>query len=166
MKGVRRVRLSRSRARARGFCPASPQAPALDAFVLNVLDERLDAADPSAWVAAPGGDDAEVEDAEAALKDARADLDGFASDTKLRRAMGEERYLANMSDYVAAVNKAEADLEAAREASSGSFELVGRLWNAEWGWAERKEWVERMVRSLVVSRGREPLSHRAKIELR
>jgi DNA invertase Pin-like site-specific DNA recombinase len=142
------------------------QAPALDAFVLNTLEERLDPADPAGWVARPGGDDANVEEAEAALEDARADLDGYLSDTRLRRTLGEETYNARVSDYVAVVNKAEADLAVAREASSGSFELVGRLWNTEWGWAERKEWLERMVRSVVVSRGREPLSRRCEVELR
>ncbi len=70
------------------------------------------------------------------------------------------------SRFVAVVNKAEADLAEARERSAGSWELVGRLWNTEWGWAERKEWVERMVRSVVVSRGREPLSRRCEVELR
>jgi hypothetical protein len=107
-----------------------------------------------------------VEEAESALEEARADLDEFLEDTKLRRVLGADRYAGAASDYVAVVNQAEADLEAAREASSGSFELVGRLWNSEWGWAERKEWVERMVRRVVVRRGREPLGERADVELR
>ena len=136
---------------------AYARAGQLDNFVLNRVEELLigvdydgfrvgDAADEETWRAAtyaprPGGDNAEVADAEAALEDAVADRDGFLADTKLRRALGDDVYLARVSDYVAAINKAEADLAAAREASSGSFEVVGRLWNTEWGWAERKEWL-------------------------
>jgi hypothetical protein len=80
--------------------------------------------------------------------------------------MGEDVYLARVSDYTAAVNKAKADLEEAREASSVSWELVGRLWVTEWGHPERKEWLERMVRAVLVSRGREQLSRRCEVELR
>ena len=114
----------------------------------------------------PGGDDADVAEAEEALADAKADLDGFLADTSLRSILGTERYNEAAANFVAVVNKCEADLDAAREASSGSFELVGRLWLREWGWAERKEWIERIVRSVVVQRGREPLSRRAEVELR
>ena len=42
----------------------------------------------------------------------------------------------------------------------------GRLWLEEWGHAERKEWVERVVRSVTVSRGPEPLSRRCEVALR
>ncbi len=144
---------------------AYAQAQALDDFVLNTLDERLNPADPSQWIAMPG-DDREVEEAEAAAEEAKADLDGFLADTKLRRVLGAGRYAETVSDYVAALNKAEVDLAEARERSGGGFELVGRLWLQEWGWAERKEWVERMVRSVVVSKGRELLSRRVEVELR
>jgi hypothetical protein len=117
---------------------AYAHAAALDAFVLNTIDEAAHAL---------------------------ADRDGYLSDTTLRRALGDGVYLAGVSDYVAAVNKAEADLAAAREASSGSFELVGRLWNTEWTWHDKRDWLGRMVAS-VVPRGREPLSRRADAELR
>ena len=158
------------------------QAPALDAFVLNTIEERLTGRDyDGAWVGEPvseeawrkatfvprpGGDDAAVAEAESALEEARADLDGFLADTTLRRVLGAERYAAAASDYVAAVNKADADLADARERNTGSWDLVGRLWLHEWGWAERKEWLERMVRSVVVSKGREPLSRRVEVKLR
>jgi DNA invertase Pin-like site-specific DNA recombinase len=160
---------------------AYARAQWLDDFVLNTIQQELTGVDPdghrvgpgdserwraATFVARPGGDDRDVEEAESALEEARADLDEFLEDTKLRRVLGAGRYAEAASDYVAAVNQAEADVEAAREASSGSFELVGRLWNTEWGWAERKEWVERMVRSVTVHRGREPLSERAEVELR
>ncbi len=145
---------------------AYARAQRLDDLVLNTIEEEVNAADPATWVARPGSDDGETAEAEAALGDARADLDGFLADTKLRRVLGPDRYAEAASDYVAAVNQAEADLEAAREASSGSFELVGRLWNTEWGWAERRDWLERVVRSVVVTRGRGPLSERAEVELR
>jgi hypothetical protein len=145
---------------------AYAQAAALDAFVLNTIDEAANAADPSSWVAKPGGDDREVEEAATALEDARADLDGWLADTKLRGILGGDRYADATADRVAVVNKAEADLASAREASSSSFDLVGRLWNTEWGWHERKEWVSRMVRGVVVSRGTEPLSRRCEVELR
>jgi hypothetical protein len=148
-------------------CPARGYAGAaeLDAHVLNVLDERLDAADPAGWVALPG-DGREVEEAEAALAEARTDLDGFLGDTKLRGVLGAERYAAAASSYVAVVNKCEHDLAEARAAATGGHELVGRLWNTEWGHAERKEWVERMCRSVTVSKGREPLSKRVEVTLR
>ena len=160
---------------------AYAQAAALDSFVLNTIEERLTGRDydgvvtgrPDAarWHAAtfvprPGGDDADVAEAEEALADAKADLDGFLADTSLRSILGTERYNEAAANFVAVVNKCEADLDTAREASSGSFELVGRLWLREWGWAERKEWIERIVRSVVVQRGREPLSRRAEVELR
>ena len=93
-------------------------------------------------------------------------LDGYLSDTTLRRTLGPDRYNTAAADYMAVVNKAEADLAEARDRSTGSWELVGRPWNTEWGWAERKEWAERMVRSVVVSRGREPLSRRVQVKLR
>ena len=71
-----------------------------------------------------------------------------------RRVLGVERYAAAVSDYVAAVNKTEADLAEAREASSGSFELVGRL--AHRVGLGRAQGVARAeVRSVVVSKGRE-----------
>ena len=161
---------------------AYARAEQLDTFVLNSIEEALTGGDADGERVGPGvsrgdvavcdvraetgGDDSAVAEAEAALDDARSDLDAFFANTTLLRVLGEERYNEAASDYVAAVNKAGADLEAAREASSGSFELVGRLWNTEWGWAERKEWLERMVRSVVVSRGREALSHRVEVELR
>ncbi len=87
-------------------------------------------------------------------------LQGLATCASCGRAME------TVSDYVAALNKAEVDLAEARERSGGGFELVGRLWLQEWGWAERKERVERMVRSVVVSKGRELLSRRVEVELR
>jgi hypothetical protein len=62
--------------------------------------------------------------------------------------------------------KAESDLTDARELSASSWDLVGRLWLQEWGWAERREWLERMLHSVVVSKGREPLSSRVQVELR
>ena len=160
---------------------AYAQAAALDNFVLNTIEERLTGrdydgvvagvSDAARWQAAtfvprPGGDDADVAEAEEALAGARADLDGFLADTSLRSILGPQRYNEAAANFVAVVNKCEAELDEARRLSSASFELVGRLWNTEWGWAERKEWVERIVRSVVVSRGAEPLSRRAVVELR
>ena len=168
----------------RGECESHAYARArqLDDFVLNRVEELLtgvdydgfrvgNAADEETWRAAtyaprPGGDDAEVADAEAALEDAVADRDGFLADTKLRRALGDDVYLARVSDYVAAVNKAEADLARARERNSGSWPLVGDLWLHAWGWSERKDWLERVVREVVVHKGREKLSERVEVELR
>jgi site-specific DNA recombinase len=161
---------------------AYARAADLDAFVLNTIEERLTgldydgarvgkAADEATWRAAtfvprPGADDADVAEAEQALADAKADLDGFLADTTLRRVLGSDKYAATVSDYVAVANKAEADLAAAREAGSGSYDLVGRLWNTTWGWAERKEWLERMTKAVVVLKGREPLSQRVEVALR
>jgi hypothetical protein len=157
------------------------QAAALDSFVLNTIVERLTGrdydgvvtgnSDAARWQAAtfvprPGGDDADVAETEEALAGARADLDGFLADTSLRSILGPTKYNEAAANFVAVVNKCEADLDEARALSSASFELVGRLWNTEWGWAERKEWVERIVRSVVVSRGTEPLSRRAVVKLR
>lgn len=34
------------------------------------------------------------------------------------------------------------------------------------GWAERREWLDRMLKAVVVSRGRQPLSQRCEVELR
>ena len=144
---------------------ADARAAELDAHVLAVLEERVDEASPGSWVARPG-DEREVEDAEAALEEARADLDGYLADTTLRRTLGAERYNAVAADYVAVVNKAEADLADARERSGGRYELVARLWLQEWGWAERKVYLSRMVKSVVVSKGRKPLSGRVEAELR
>ena len=145
----------------RGYAGANE----LDSFVLNVIEGTENPTDPSTWVALPGGG-SEVEDAEQALADARADLDGYLSDTTLRRSLGAERYNEAVSDYVAVVNKCESDLAEAREATTGGWELVGRLWNTAWGHAERKEWTERMVRTCVVTKGRGPLSGRVEVELR
>jgi hypothetical protein len=160
---------------------AYARAAALDSFVLNTIEERLtgrdydgattgpvDAArwDAATFVPRPGGDDADVAEAEESLAEAKADLEGFLADTTIRSILGRDRYNETAANFVAVVNKCEADLAEARESSSGSFELVGRLWNTEWGWAERKEWVERIVRSVIVSRGSEPLSRRAAVELR
>jgi hypothetical protein len=64
------------------------------------------------------------------------------------------------------VNKCEPDLAEARERNSGSWALVGELWLHHWGWSERKDWLERVVRSVTVARGREPLSRRVEVELR
>ena len=64
------------------------------------------------------------------------------------------------------VNKLEADLDAARRTSSGGFELVGRLWNTTWSWHDKRDWLERVVRSVVVTRGREPLSERVEVDLK
>lgn len=157
------------------------RAAELDAFVLNFIEEaatgldydgiRTGQGDEAAWrtatfVARPGGDDGEIAEAEAELEDARADLDSFLADTNLRRILGPEKHAEAAPNYVAVVNRAESDLTDARERSTSSWELVGRHWLQEWGWAERREWLERMVRSVVVSRGREPLSRRCEVELR
>jgi DNA invertase Pin-like site-specific DNA recombinase len=144
---------------------AYARAKELDSFVLNKLEEAENPADPSTWVAVPG-DDRDVEEAEAALEEAREDLDGFLEDTTLRRALGADKYAETVSNYVAVVNKAEADLTETRERHGGRYELVGRLWLQEWGWAERKEYLSRMIKSVVVSKGREPLSGRVEVELR
>ena len=104
--------------------------------MLNTIDEVSNPADPSSWVPLPGSG-REVEDAEAALEGARDDLDGYLADTTLRWTLRPERYNEAVSDYVAAANAAEAALAEARERTGGGFELVGRLWNADWGWAER-----------------------------
>ena len=120
-------------------CPehAYAQAARLDAHVLAVLEEAVSEADPSTWVVVPG-DDREVEEAEAALEEAREDLDSWLADTKLRGILGPDRYAGATADRVTVVNKAEADLEAARERHGGRYELGARLWLQEWGWAERK----------------------------
>ncbi|HEU0246993.1 MAG TPA: recombinase family protein [Gaiellaceae bacterium] len=157
-------------------------AEALDAFVLNRVEELLTGLDydgrrvgpgvgVEAWQAAtfvprPGGDDVEVAELEAACDSAREDLEGFLADTRLRRALGPERHAEAAENYVAALEKCEADLAEARERDGGSWALVGRLWFEEWGNAERREWLSRVVRSVVVSKGREPLSHRCEVELR
>ena len=94
----------------------------------------------------------------------RKDLDSWLADTKLRGILGPDRYADATADRVAVVNKA--DMEDARERHGGRYELVARLWLQEWGWAERKEYVSRMIKSVVVSKGREPLSERVAIELR
>jgi site-specific DNA recombinase len=161
---------------------AYARAGQLDAFVLNYIEEALTGIDydgvrtseglgAERWMAAsfvprPGDDDAEVEEAEAALEEARSDLDSFLADTNLRRILGPEKHAEAAANYVAVVNKAESDLAEARERNTGSWELVGRLWLHQWGWAERRQWLERMVRSVVVSRGREPMSRRVEVELR
>lgn len=144
---------------------AYAQANALDSFVLNVLEERINPADPAQWIPRPG-DGREVEEAESALEEARADLDGFLEDTTLRRALGADKYAETVSNYVAVANRAEADLAEARERHTGRYELVARLWLQEWGWAERKEYLSRMIKAVVVSKGREPLSGRVEVELR
>lgn len=160
---------------------AYARAAELDAFVLNFIEEaatgldydgiRTGPGDEAAWrtatyVARPGADDADIAEAEAAFEDARDDLDSFLADTNLRRILGPDKHAEAAANYVAVVNKAESELAEARERSTGSWELVGRLWLHEWGWAERREWLERMVRSVVVSKGREPLSRRVEVELR
>jgi hypothetical protein len=134
--------------------------------VLTTIDEAANAADPSTWVARPGGDDAEVAEAESPLEDAEAEFASFLADPRLRGRLGADAYAQAAEAHGALVNKLKADLAAARDASSGSFDLVGRLWNTEWGWHERKEWVARMVRGVVVSRGKEPLSRRVEVALR
>ena len=138
----------------------------LDSFALNTLEEELNLADPSQWVALPGGDSREVEEAEAARDAAREDLDSFLADTRLRRALGPEKHAEAAENYVAVLDKCEGDLAEARERHAGRYELVGRLWNTQWGHAERYEWVSCMVRRVVVSKGREPLSRRVEVELR
>ncbi len=87
---------------------AYARAQALDDHVMNVLEGELNPADSSNWVPRPGGDDAEVSEAEAAVEDAKADLDGYLADTTLRRTLGAERYAEAVGSYVAVVNKAEA----------------------------------------------------------
>ena len=150
---------------------AYAQAHRLDTFVLSVLfgveDEPglVDTVSPETWVPLRG-DGREVDEAQFALDEARADLDGFRKDTKLRRTMGAELYAETMGDYVTAVNAAEADLAEARERSTGGLELVGRLWLHDWGWAERREYLERILGSVIVNKGREPLSKRCEVELR
>jgi site-specific DNA recombinase len=161
---------------------AYARAEQLDTFVLNRVEELLtgvdydgrrvgDPADEETWRAAtyapkPGGDDAEVAEAEAALEDAKADLDGFLADTSLRSILGAGKYNETAANFVAVVNKCEADLAEARERNSGSWASVGELWLHHWGWSERREWLERVVRSVTVARGREPLSRRVEVELR
>ena len=99
--------------------------------------------------------------------DALERIEGAGGKLNLRRILGPEKHAEAAANYVAVVNKCEADLAEARERNTGSCELVGRAsgFTSEAG-PKRKEWVERMVRSVVVSRGREPLSRRVEVELR
>jgi DNA invertase Pin-like site-specific DNA recombinase len=162
---------------ARGYAGAD----ALDAYVLNSIEEQLtglnydgervgpgvsDEAHRAATLVPTLGDEAEVEEARLALEEARAELDEWLNDTELRRAVGPAKHTEAAASYAAVVAKCEADLEAARARHTGGWGLVGRLWNTEWGHAERREWVARVVREVIVSKGREPLSERVEVELR
>jgi hypothetical protein len=86
---------------------AYAQAAALDSFVLNTIEERLTGrdydgvatgrGDAAQWRAAtfvprPGGDDDDVAEAEEALAEAKADLDGLLGDTSLRSILGPDKY--------------------------------------------------------------------------
>ena len=86
---------------------AYSRAAELDAFVLNFIEEaatgldydgiRTGRGDEAVWrtatfVARLGGDDAEIAEAEAALEDARADLDSLLADTNLRRILGADKH--------------------------------------------------------------------------
>ena len=138
----------------------------LDAYVLNVLDERIPP-DPSTWVPVPGAaDEAEIEELELALEEAKADLDGFLADTTLRRSIGPAKHTEAAGNYAAVVAKCEHDLEEARSKSTGGLELVGRLWNTEWGHPETVEWTARMLQAVIVHPGRAKLSERVEVELR
>lgn len=160
---------------------AYARAGQLDNFVLNRIEElltggdydgvRVGEGDEARWreatyIPRPGSDGAEVAEAENALAEAREDLDEFLSNTKLRRVLGAAKHTEAAENYVAVVEKCEADLAAARGRDTGSWALVGELWWREWGWAERREWLERVLSSVVVLRGREPLSRRVEVELR
>ena len=160
---------------------AYAQAARLDAYVLNAVEEELTGLDYDGVRTGPGrgeratraarwvpqlGDDREIEGAEAAFEEARSDLEGFLADTKLRAVIGAERHAEAAGNYVAALNSAEAALAEARNRHSGGWELVGRLWNSEWGWHERREWLSRMVESVIIRKGRQPLSERAEVALR
>jgi DNA invertase Pin-like site-specific DNA recombinase len=163
-------------------CPARGYAgaDALDAFVLNSIEEQLTGldydsrrvgrGDAERWQAASFvptlGDEVEIEEVEMSLAEARAELDDYLNDTELRAAVGAAKHTEAAASYVAVVAKCEADLRTAHERHTGGWELVGRLWINEWGNAERAEWVARVVREVVVSRGREPLSRRVEVELR
>ena len=156
------------------------QRVGLDAFVLNSIEEQLTGldydsrrvgrGDAERWQAASLvptlGDEVEIEEVEMALAEARAELDEYLNDTELRAAEGAAKHTEAAASYVAVVAKCEADMRAAHERHTGGWELVGRLWINEWGNAERAEWVARVVREVVVSRGREPLSRRVEVELR
>jgi Recombinase zinc beta ribbon domain len=164
-------------------CPARGYAGAerLDAFVLNRLEELLTGrdydgyqigeGDPDRWrdatfVARPAADDAAVGEAELALDEAKAELDSFLADVKLRSVVGPDRFAGMAADRVAIVNKCQSELAAARDANSTSWALVGELWLKEWSHAERCEYLARVLRSVVVSKGREPLSGRVEVDLR
>jgi Recombinase zinc beta ribbon domain len=163
-------------------CPARGYAgaDALDAFVLNSIEEQLTGldydsrrvgrGDAERWQAASFvptlGDEVEIEEVEMSLAEARAELDEYLNDTELRAAVGAAKHTEAAASYVAVVAKCEADLRAAHERHTGGWELIGRLWITEWGHPERAEWLARTVRSVVVSKGREPLSRRCEVELR
>lgn len=141
-------------------------AQELDDLVLDLAFEPLREGGLEAqWVAVPGGGEGAAE-AERAAEDAREDLDSYLGDVRLRGVIGPDRFADGASDRVAILNKAEADLAEAREASSGSAEVFGRLWAVEWGHAEKCEWLARAVRAVVVSKGRAPLSSRVEVTLR
>ena len=112
------------------------------------------------------GDEADIEEAELALAEARAELDSYLNDTELRASVGAATHTEAAASYAAVVAKCEADLVDARARHTGGWDLVGRLWVTEWGHAERCEWVACVVREVVVSKGREPLSRRVEVELR
>jgi DNA invertase Pin-like site-specific DNA recombinase len=145
---------------------AYARAGELDEHVLDLAFEPLRRGGLEAqWVARPGGD-ADLDEAEAALDEARAEMSSFLADPKLRSVLGPDAYAEAAQAHVALTNQLESDLDEARRAATGGREVIGHLWNTEWGWAERRDWLERVVKSVVVARGRGPLSERAEVELR
>ena len=88
----------------------------------------------------------------------RKDLDSWLADKSCGASSDPDHYADATADRVAVVNKAEG-MEDARERHGGRYELVARLWLQEWGWGEEEEGVRYgIIKSVVVSKGREPLS--------
>ena len=119
------------------------------------------------WILVRAGENGEpLAEAENELAEAKANLDEWLGNRDLIRVLGTERSNAETEEYVMAVQLAREGVDRAREAESDKFELFGHLWATEWSHEDRRDWLGKTIRQVVVRKGREALDDRVDVELR
>ena len=106
---------------------------------------------------------AELEAARARLADAQYDLSVFSKDVKARRLMGDTVWYEALNEYHTMVNLAQTDVNTLEAGlAPATKQPVVELWQS-WSIGDRHEYLERMLESVTIERGKDPMEDRVRL---